>query len=140
MFARNATLQAVQTGYENSLRTHASEWATIFTKDSVDDYTFPQNGSLPDDDYIVEQAINAVTTPYYLLQNTIGDNALKATNGATVNQHSISVAGLGSDSYAGMIFWDAETWIQPGLAAAFPEAAQGIAAYRSALFGQAQQK
>ena len=137
--ARNATQQAMQTGYESSLLAHTSEWATILTTDSVDDYTFPQNGSLPNDDYIVEQAINAVATPYYLLQNTIGANALEATNGATVNQHSISVAGLGSDSYAGMIFWDAETWMQPGLAAAFPEAVQGIAAYRSALFGQAQQ-
>jgi Glycosyl hydrolase family 65 central catalytic domain len=48
------------------------------------------------------------------------------------------VSGLGSDSYAGQVFWDAEVWMQPGLVATFPYAAKGISNYRVARFPQAQ--
>ncbi|MFH8347068.1 discoidin domain-containing protein [Streptomyces sp. NPDC018045] len=43
---------------------------------------------------------------------------------------SISPAGLTSDNYAGQIFWDAETWMYPGLLAAHPELAKSIVDYR----------
>jgi Glycosyl hydrolase family 65 central catalytic domain len=96
------------------------------------------DGALPEDEYIVESAIVAVVNPFYLLQNTIGENALAAAdNNPLINQHSIAVGGLASDSYAGWIFWDAEIWMQPGLVAAFPPAAKGIANYRVAKYNQA---
>lgn len=135
--AREAALAALGAGFNDSLASHAAEWASIFTNDSVESYIVPESGDLPKDDFIIEQAITAVTNPYSLLQNTIGQNALDATNGARVNEHSISVGGLTSDSYAGLIFWDAEIWMQPGLVAAFPQAAKGIANYRVARYGQA---
>lgn len=134
--AREAALAALGAGFSDSLHSHTSEWASIFPDDSVDSYVLP-NGALPDDDYIVEQAITAVTNPYSLLQNTIGENALTAVNDARINEHSISVGGLTSDSYAGLVFWDAEIWMQPGLVAAFPQAAKGIANYRVARYDQA---
>ncbi|WP_037957958.1 discoidin domain-containing protein [Streptomyces violens] len=43
---------------------------------------------------------------------------------------SIAPAGLTSDNYAGEIFWDAETWMYPGLLAAHPELARSIVEYR----------
>ena len=135
--AREAALAALGAGYKDSLDSHAKEWSYISPPGSIDDYTFPGNGSLPDDDFIVEQAITAVTNPYSLLQNTVGGNAIATVNNAPVNEHSIAVGGLGSDSYAGLIFWDAEVWMQPGLVAAFPQAAQGIAKYRVARYAQA---
>ncbi|KAL9105570.1 MAG: hypothetical protein Q9227_009271 [Pyrenula ochraceoflavens] len=135
--ARAAALTASGSGYEASLKSHMDEWAQIFSKDSVDDYTFPENGTLPEDNFIVEQAITAVTNPYSLLQNTVGANAIAAANNAPINEHSIAVGGLASDSYAGLIFWDAEVWMQPGMVAAFPQAAQGIAKYRVARYAQA---
>lgn len=136
--ARDAALNAQQAGYNSLLQTHTAEWNANFPSTSVDDYSYPQNGSLPNDPYIIESAIVAVANPYHLLQNTISANALNASGNAPINSHSIAVGGLGSDSYAGQIFWDAEVWMQPGLVAAFPAAGQGIANYRIQRYQQAQ--
>jgi trehalose/maltose hydrolase-like predicted phosphorylase len=46
---------------------------------------------------------------------------------------------LTSDSYAGQVFWDADVWMQPGLAASHPEAAQRITNYRVDKYGQARE-
>jgi trehalose/maltose hydrolase-like predicted phosphorylase len=135
--AKNAAMAAMKNGYDASLSSHVAEWAVVFPSSSVDDYSFPGNGSLPNDPYIIESAITAVTNPYYLLQNTISQNAIDQAGNPSVNSHSISVCGLGSECYAGQIFWDAEIWMQPGLVAAFPQAAQGIAKYRVAMYPQA---
>ncbi len=135
--ARHACMSAMKAGYDQSLLLHAAEWAIVFPEDSVDDYTFPENGTLPSDPNIIEAAIVAVANPYYLLQNTISADALHAVGGAPIDANSISVGGLGSDSYAGLIFWDAEIWMQPGLVAAFPDAAKQIANYRVVRYRQA---
>ena len=135
--AASAAISAMKTGFTASLQSHLAEWAATFPESAVDDYSFPQNGSLPDDPYVIESAITAVTNPFHLLQNTLTSNALATLNNAPINHHSISVGGLGSGSYAGQIFWDAEIWMQPGLVAAFPFAGQGIANYRTSLYDQA---
>ncbi|MFE6365547.1 discoidin domain-containing protein [Streptomyces sp. NPDC057806] len=44
--------------------------------------------------------------------------------------HSIAPAGLTSDDYAGLKFWDAETWMFPGLLAFRPELARTVLDYR----------
>ena len=46
------------------------------------------------------------------------------------NRNSIGPTGLTSDNYAGEIFWDAETWMYPGLLAAHPALAKPIVDYR----------
>ncbi|WP_329232463.1 discoidin domain-containing protein [Streptomyces sp. NBC_01460] len=43
---------------------------------------------------------------------------------------SIAPAGLTSDNYAGMVFWDAETWMYPALLATRPELARTVVEYR----------
>ncbi|MBV7695877.1 discoidin domain-containing protein [Streptomyces sp. TRM70350] len=43
---------------------------------------------------------------------------------------SIAPAGLTSDDYAGLKFWDAETWMFPGLLAFRPELAEPVLEYR----------
>lgn len=43
---------------------------------------------------------------------------------------SIAPAGLTSDNYAGVIFWDAETWMFPALLAGRPELAEPVLDYR----------
>ncbi|RMZ74824.1 hypothetical protein DV737_g5707, partial [Chaetothyriales sp. CBS 132003] len=137
--AKNAALSARHTGYECSLASHVAEWADLFRATSVDDYSFAENGSLPADPYIVEAAIVAIANPYHILQNTLTEKAVQAAlSSSAINAHSIAVGGLGSDSYAGQIFWDAETWMQPGLVSTFPYAASGIANYRTARYRQAQ--
>lgn len=138
--ARNASLSAAEAGFDSLVQSHTAEWASILTVDSVDDYSFPQNGSLPDDPYLVEQQITSVTNPFQLLQNTVGPNAIAmAGNNFLLNADSISVGGLGSDSYAGLVFWDADIWMSSGLVVSFPQAAKAITNYRQRLFPQARE-
>ena len=135
--AQGECMQAMNNGFDASMESHTAEWAVVFPPDSVDNYTFPENGSLPSDQYIVESAITAVLNEYYLLQNTISANALSNASYAPVDTWSISVGGLTSDSYAGLVFWDAEIWMQPALAASHPQAAKQIANYRVERYDQA---
>jgi len=137
--ARQAVSQALQGGYARSLHSHIEEWATILYEDSVDRYVNPATGRLPDDDNIINSAIIAVTNTYYLLQNTVGKNAIRLASETPLNQHSFAVGGLVSDSYAGMIFWDADVWMQPGLVASHPEAAQAVTNYRTKMYSQARE-
>jgi trehalose/maltose hydrolase-like predicted phosphorylase len=43
---------------------------------------------------------------------------------------SISPVGLTSDNYAGLIFWDAETWMYPALLLLHPDIAKSVVDYR----------
>ncbi|TKA79627.1 hypothetical protein B0A49_03140 [Cryomyces minteri] len=137
--AEVASLAGVIIGFAGGLHEHIMEWESIMTKDSIDSYAFPENGTLPNDPNIVELQITSVTNPYHLLQNTVGVNAIAVANNNTkLDVNSISVCGLGSECYAGLIFWDAEVWMAPGLVVAFPQAAKQIANYRVEKFPQAQ--
>lgn len=51
-------------------------------------------------------------------------------NSRAGSSDSIAPTGLTSDNYAGQIFWDAETWMFPGLLATHPELARSIVDYR----------
>ncbi|WP_406454339.1 discoidin domain-containing protein [Streptomyces sp. NBC_00876] len=55
----------------------------------------------------------------------------------TGSRDSIAPAGLTSDNYAGMVFWDAETWMYPGLLATRPELARSVVEYRYRPRGEA---
>ena len=44
---------------------------------------------------------------------------------------SIGPAGLSSDNYAGLIFWDAETWMYPSLLLMHPDIADSVVALRA---------
>jgi trehalose/maltose hydrolase-like predicted phosphorylase len=135
--AKEAVSAAMAAGYMGSLQSHVAEWASILLDGSVDSFVDPATGKLPDDDHILNSQIIAVANTYYLVQNTVGKNAIKAVSGAPVNVDSISVGGLTSDSYAGLVFWDADVWMQPGLVASHPEAAQRVTNYRTKLYSQA---
>jgi trehalose/maltose hydrolase-like predicted phosphorylase len=50
---------------------------------------------------------------------------------------SVQPAGLSSDDYAGLTFWDAETWIFPTLLALYPELARTIVDMRAEALPQA---
>ena len=136
--AKNESLRAMALGYDESLIYHAAEWAIVLPSDSIDSYVYPENRTLPADVNIVEAAIMAVVNPFYLLMNTVSQDAIAHVANAPIDINSISVCGLTSDCYAGQVFWDAEVWMQPGLVVAFPGAAKQIAKYRVATFPQAQ--
>ncbi|MCJ1404871.1 hypothetical protein MMC11_008097 [Xylographa trunciseda] len=136
--AKNGSLKAMALGFDESLIYHAAEWAIVLPEDSIDSYAYPENGTLPADANIVEAAIMAVVNPFYLLMNTVSQDAIANVTNAPIDVNSIAVCGLTSDCYAGQIFWDAEIWMQPGLVVAFPGAAKQIAKYRVATYPQAQ--
>ncbi|KAI6830958.1 glycoside hydrolase family 65 protein [Hortaea werneckii] len=136
--ARDASCSGAQTGFDDLLSTHSEEWRAILTEESVDDYRYP-NGTIPNDPNIVDLQITAITNPFQLLQNTVSSNAIKAAgNNTKLDVNSISVCGLYSDCYAGMIFWDADVWMSPGLVVSHPHAAKQIARYRVEKYPQAQ--
>ncbi|CAI7678969.1 unnamed protein product [Penicillium pancosmium] len=137
--AKDACSTAMKNGWAKSLREHVTEWASVMPDDSVDQYTLPGNGSLPADINLIDTQIISVANTYYLLQNTVGKNAIKQANNTALNRDSISVGGLTSDSYAGQVFWDADVWMQPGLTTSHPEAAQRITNYRLDRYAQAQE-
>lgn len=137
--AKQAVSSGMTNGYSRSLLAHLTEWASVMPDNSVDSYALPGNGSLPADTYIIDSSVIAVANIYYLLQNTVGQNAIKQAGGAAVNVDSISVGGLTSDSYGGLIFWDADVWMQPGLTTSHPQAAERITNYRADKYGMAQE-
>lgn len=137
--ARDASMKGAQAGFAQMLKAHSEEWSSIMPRDSVDSYALA-DGSLPNDENLVELQIISVVNPFHLLQNTVGDNAIiAAENNTRLDINSISVCGLGSECYAGFIFWDAEVWMAPGLVVSHPHAARQIANYRVELFPQAKE-
>ncbi|KAH7380120.1 glycosyl hydrolase family 65 central catalytic domain-containing protein [Pyrenochaeta sp. MPI-SDFR-AT-0127] len=136
--ARNASLSGAKEGYYSLLHSHIEEWENILTPDSIDDYHLP-NGSLPNNPAVQELHILAHTNPFYLLSNMVGPNAvIAAGNNSRLNIHSIPVCGMGSDCYGGLIFWDADVWMAPGVQVSHPRHAQNVINYRVEHFEQAQ--
>lgn len=121
--ARRAQAQAQSDGWETLYDEHVAAWNELMTDDAVDDFTDPETGSLPDDPNIQAIQIAAIANTFYLLQNLQSEDS-------GLNDNSISVGGLVSDSYAGMVFWDADYWMAPGLNIAFPGWAEQISNYR----------
>lgn len=137
--ARNASESAGKTGFDALLKSNADEWATIMPPESVDTFNSAKGDPLDHDENLVTLQILAVTNPWNILQNTVGENAItEAQNNTRLDIWSIAVGGLGSSAYAGWIFWDAEVWMAPGIVVTNPQAAKQIANYRLELFPQAQ--
>jgi len=121
--ARQAQTSAQEAGWDALLAEHTAAWAAIMTPDSVDDFTDPATGELPDDENTRILQIASMANTFYLLQALQPD-------GSGLNDESISVGGLVSDSYAGLVFWDADYWMAPGLNLNFPGWAKQIPNFR----------
>ncbi len=80
---------------------------------------------LVDDDPALQQAIHA--SEYTLFASMSTDSPM-----------SIGPSGLSSDGYAGMVFWDADTWMFPALLAQHPDIARVMVDYRSTTLPAAQ--
>src|SRR5215210_6738489 len=104
--AISASQQAASTGWATLLAGHASAWADLWTSDVV------VSGRPELQEWI--------RSNLYALQSSI----------RTGDENSIAPAGLSSDNYAGLIFWDAETWMYPSLLAFHPEVAESVIRYR----------
>ncbi|MFD9789862.1 glycosyl hydrolase family 65 protein [Streptomyces sp. NPDC059070] len=104
--ATAASQRAADLGWDALLRSHTAAWARLWRAD----IEVPGRRDLRS---WVRSA------QYGLLSNT--------REGAA---NSIAPTGLTSDNYAGLVFWDAETWMYPGLLATRPELARTVVDYR----------
>ncbi|WP_106967966.1 discoidin domain-containing protein, partial [Streptomyces aurantiacus] len=105
--ARHASVTAAARGWGALFAAHTAAWRSEWDRSSIE---LP---SRPDLQLWVRSA------QYGLLSSL--------RRGA---RDSIAPTGLTSDNYAGMVFWDAETWMFPALLASRPELARAVLDYR----------
>lgn len=110
--AINATVPALR-------QSHINEWHVV-VGDALD-VEFPDDGLL---------TLAARASVYHLNANTRAD--------ATGLPAALSVVGLSSDSYGGMVFWDTDLWMSLGLLPYSPSHARSIVNYRLHTHEQAQ--
>ncbi|MEV0321631.1 discoidin domain-containing protein [Streptomyces sp. NPDC050658] len=101
-----ASRRAADRGWHALLRSHTAAWSRLWRSDI----------EVPGQRDMQAWVRSA---QYGLLANT--------RQGAA---NSIAPAGLTSDNYAGLVFWDAETWMYPSLLATRPELAKSVVDYR----------
>lgn len=89
--ARKAALKAKRDGWEQLLEEHDEAWNELWEDGDV----------IVDGDEVLQISVRA--TLFHLLSNIRG-----ASEGRGLGDNSISVGGLTSDSYAGLVFWDAD--------------------------------
>ncbi|CAR28837.1 ZYRO0F13090p [Zygosaccharomyces rouxii] len=106
--------------YDKLTKAHNEAWKNIYDNAFIE---------IPSDEVL---EMTARSSLYHLLANTRTYN-VSAEKGLPV-----PVSGLSSDSYGGMVFWDSDFWIQPGILPFFPDIAKNINNYRNATHEQAQ--
>ncbi len=104
--AADTVRDAAHDGWPALLAAHRLAWTDLWAHD----VTAPR-------EYKLQAAIHSA---FYLLYSSIRAGLA----------WSIPPAGLSSDNYAGVIFWDADTWMYPTLLAFQPEMAKSIVDFR----------
>lgn len=104
-------------GCQELYDSHNKEWVEQFSETNI---------YIPSDGFLT---LAARASLYHLLANTrIGTKDLTS---------ALGTAGLSSDSYGGMVFWDTDLWIIPAILPFAPQVAQSISQYRNYTHGQA---
>ncbi|GAA5981976.1 hypothetical protein JCM11641_006816 [Rhodosporidiobolus odoratus] len=117
-----AAQMASEKGWEEVLSSHRAAWDTIW-EDADIEIPGEQN---------TEPQLVARASLFHILSNVRDGSEATGLGG-----NSIAPSGLTSDSYAGQIFWDADTWMYPGLLALFPSYAESIVDFRYRQLGAA---
>ncbi len=111
--ARAASRAAAALGWRQLLARHALSWRTLWRSDIV-------VAGRPE------------------LQAWVRGSLYSLLASARPGQgYSMGPTGLSSDNYAGQIFWDAETWMYPGLLLLHPDIARSMLEYRYKTMGGA---
>lgn len=104
--------------YDELLSSHKKAWYVLYNDAFIE---------IPSDALL---EMTARSSLYQLLANTrhynVSDRGLP-----------VGVCGLSSDSYGGMVFWDADIWVAPALLPFFPKVAQNMNNYRNSTHQQA---
>lgn len=118
--AFHASLEAADTPWDVLLQEHTEAWDASWDQADI---------VIPDNE---ELQILTRGSLFHLLAN-----ARPGTEVSGLGDNSIMVGGLSSDSYAGLIFWDADVWMYPSLLLLQPDYAKSINNYRFRLLPQA---
>ena len=118
--ARETALAAKKSTWEDLVQAHNKAWNNLWESADI---LIPGNQEM--------QKITRASL-FHLLANL-----RPGKEGPGLGDNSISPSGLSSDSYAGYIFWDADSWVAPSLVALHPDRAANINHYRSKLHKQA---
>jgi trehalose/maltose hydrolase-like predicted phosphorylase len=118
--ARQAALSAKRTPWSSLISEHAQEWEETW---NAADIVVPKNEEL-------QKGVRAS------LFHTL-TNIPHKIEGPGLNDNSLMPSGLSSESYAGLVFWDAETWIYPSVLALHPQYAKTFNNYRTRLLPEA---
>lgn len=122
--SRNAALEAKKCGWDKLLKQHRDAWNALW-----------------EDADIIIPGMEMETLQISMrasLHNLLA-NVRPGEEGPGIGDNSVSVGGLASDSYGGLVFWDADLWMQHGLQPLHPERAASINNYRQRLLPQAQE-
>jgi len=112
--AENTSSQALNDGFMQLVGEHRDGWDAIWNSADIE---VPGN----------EEIQLSVRSALFHLWS----NVRNGTEQPGIGDTSIAPAGLTSDSYAGQIFWDADTFMYPGLLVLSPDLALSINNYRS---------
>lgn len=104
-------------GMDALYRSHSEEWGQYFEQTDI---VFPSDPLL---------TLAGRASLFHVLSNT-NKNAKGLTS-------AIGATGLSSDSYGGMVFWDTDIWIVPGILPFAPDIAKAISNYRNYTLDQA---
>jgi trehalose/maltose hydrolase-like predicted phosphorylase len=116
--AHTAARAARALGWKSLVKEHRKAWSDI--RDNGGDIIL--HGT---DEMNMKLQTQARASIFHLLTN-----ARKGSEGPGLGDNSIAPSGLTSDSYAGSIFWDAETFMAPALLVLYPEYVESMLAYR----------
>lgn len=115
---RDAAILARSTVWDTLVSEHTEKWDAIWDDADI---------VIPGDQDLQTRTRASL---FHILTNLLPEDTGFANN-------SISVGGLSSDSYAGLVFWDADTWIYPSVLSLYPQYASGINNYRGLLLSRA---
>lgn len=105
--------------YKSLLSNHKRAWYDLYNDAFIE---------IPSDSLL---EMTARSSLFHLLANT------RQYNVSTTRGLPVGVGGLSSDSYGGMVFWDADVWMAPALLPFFPNIAMNMNNYRNATHQQA---
>ncbi|SCU83630.1 LAFA_0D04720g1_1 [Lachancea sp. 'fantastica'] len=105
--------------YDDLTKWHHDAWVQIYANATIE---------IPSDSLL---ELSARSSVFHLLSNT------RKFNVSQDRGLPVPASGISSDSYAGLVFWDADLWIMPALLPFFPEIARHMVTYRMSMHDQA---
>ncbi|CAM02449.1 trehalose/maltose hydrolase-like predicted phosphorylase [Saccharopolyspora erythraea NRRL 2338] len=111
--AVRASREAADRGWDELFGEHAERWKRLWESD----IRVPGRPDLQ----------NSLRSSKYAILSSIRQD----------HGFSVPPAGLSSDNYAGLIFWDTELWMYPSLLLQHPDIARSVVDYREKMLGAA---